>query len=228
MLRIADLVAVEGREFIPFAETRSRKPILYLPNYHDQHAPDREAIAARDDERIDIVFLGRVVPEKGIDTAIAALQALQEMGIPTHLDVIGAGDDDYLFDLQRRAASLPVTFHGPLSLDVIRAKLTSAHYFIFPTRHHGEGHSNALTECMAAGLVPICSEQGFNRSVVGDAGRVLPHDASAHDYARAIAEIGTGEAWRELSNAARRRISEHFTGVVVLPALVESYRATLV
>ncbi len=106
--------------------------------------------------------------------------------------------------------------------------LASAHYFIFPTRHDGEGHSNALTEAMAEGLVPICSDNGFNRSVVGDAGRVLPVDATASDYAQAIADIGTGAAWNELSRAASRRIAERFTGMVVLPVLIESYRATLV
>ena len=47
-------------------------------------------------------------------------------------------------------------------------------------------------------------------------------------YAQAIADIGKGTAWRELSRAASRRIAEHFTGMVVLPVLIESYRAALV
>ena len=182
----------------------------------------------RDDERIRIVFLGRVVPEKGIETAIGAVQALEEMGVRAHLDVIGGGEESYASDLQRRTASAPVTWHGALPPDVIRAKLAMAHYFVFPTHHNGEGHSNALTEAMAEGLVPICSDNGFNRSVVGDTGRILPLDASAKDYAKSIVDIGSGTAWRELSRAASRRIAEHFTGVVVLPVLIESYRATLV
>ena len=227
LMRQADMVAVEGREFIPFAKPRNKRPILYLPNYHSPHAPDLKLSVTRDDQCIGIVFLGRVVPEKGIETALDAVEALQKMGVPVHLDVIGGIYDDYLLSLGRRAANLPVTFHGSLAPEAIRAKLTSAHYFIFPTRHDGEGHSNALTEAMAEGLVPICSENGFNRSVVGDAGRVLPRDASAQDYAKAIADIGNGDAWQELSRAASRRIAENFTGVAVLPVLIESYRATL-
>jgi glycosyltransferase involved in cell wall biosynthesis len=211
----------------PFAEPRNKRPILYLPNYHSPHAPGLELNVTRDDQRIGIIFLGRVVPEKGIETALDAVEALQQMGVAVHLDVIGGIYDDYLLGLGRRTASLPVTFHGSLAPEAIRAKLASAHYFIFPTRHDGEGHSNALTEAMAEGLVPICSENGFNRSVVGDAGRVLPRDASAQDYAKAIADIGNGEAWQELSRAASRRIAENFTGVAVLPVLIESYRATL-
>lgn len=228
LVRRADLVAVEGEDFIPFAELRNRRPILYLPNYHNPQSAETEASAARDSDRIRIVFLGRVVPEKGIETAIGAVRSLQDAGMPVHLDVIGRIEDDYLLTLGHRVANLPVTFHGPLAPEVFRAKLAKAHFFIFPTRHNGEGHSNALTEAMADGLVPICSDNGFNRSIVADAGRVLPLDATAQDYAKAIAEIGTGEAWRALSHAASRRVAENFTGAVVLPVLIESYRAALV
>jgi glycosyltransferase involved in cell wall biosynthesis len=228
LMRRADMLAVEGQEFIPFAEKRNERPILYLPNYHNPHARDAGAHTARVDAPVRIVFLGRVVPEKGIETAIGAVQALAEMGVPAHLDVIGGAEESYARDLQRRTASAPVSWHGSLPPDVIRAKLAGAHFFIFPTCHNGEGHSNALTEAMAEGVVPICSDNGFNRSVVGEAGRVLPLDASADDYARTIADIGSGPAWRELSDAASRRIAEHFTGVVVLPVLIESYRAALV
>jgi glycosyltransferase involved in cell wall biosynthesis len=228
LMRRADVVAVEGEEFIPFAEARNPRPILNLPNYYNPRPADPETNSRRDDERIRIVFLGRVVPEKGIETAIGAVQALQDMGVPAHLDVIGRIEDSYLLTLGQRAANLPVTFHGPLAPDIFRAKLAESHFFIFPTVHNGEGHSNALTEAMAEGLVPICSDNGFNRSVVGDAGRVLPLDATASDYAKIIADIGKGSDWRELSHAASRRIAEHFTGVVVLPVLIETYRAALV
>ncbi len=105
LTRRADVVAVEGQEFAPFAEARNGKPILYLPNYCNPHAADPEPSAVRDDACIRIVFLGRVVPEKGIETAIGAVQALQEKGVPAHLDVIGGIEDDYLLSLARRAAA---------------------------------------------------------------------------------------------------------------------------
>ncbi|MGH6737159.1 MAG: glycosyltransferase family 4 protein [Methyloceanibacter sp.] len=222
LLRRADMLAVEGKEDLPFVEARRDKPILYLPNYVKTHAP--QPVSARHDTPIRIAFLGRVVPEKGIETALRALRALQDMGMPAHLDVIGEGDESYLHTLAHRTLDLPVKWHGALPADVIRPKLAAAHFFIFPTTHDGEGHSNALTEAMAEGLVPICSGNGFNRSVVGECGRVLPMDASGEDYAAAIAAIGTGSAWRSLSEAARSRVAQHFSSDAVLPELIETYR----
>jgi len=47
-------------------------------------------------------------------------------------------------------------------------------FFVSDDLTIGEGHSNALTEAMDAGLVPICSDHGFNRDVIGNCGFLLP------------------------------------------------------
>lgn len=223
LLAGADLLALEGQEGIPFAQARHTHPILYLPNYHTPIGADDAADTARDDSLIRIVFLGRIVPEKGIETAIAAVAALQVMGLSAHLDVVGSGDADYVDALKAGAAQLPVYWHGPLPADAVRARLAAAHFFVFPTRHPGEGHSNALTEAMAEGAVPICAENGFNRSVAAEAGRVLSPDATAGDYAEAMAEIWQSGTWRELSEAARARIATHYTSEVVVAGLIRRY-----
>lgn len=42
---------------------------------------------------------------------------------------------------------------------------------------------------MANGLIPIVSEQGFNREVVGDCGVIMPHTSKGKDYANVIREL---------------------------------------
>ena len=221
LMRRADTLALEGSEDLPFAEARHAQPILYLPNYVKALTPRHDA--ERDNTVIRAVFLGRIVPEKGIETVIDALQALQAKGSPARLEVIGTGREDYVGALRRRTQNLPVTWHGALPPDAIRAQLAAAHFFIFPTRHRGEGHSNALTEAMSEGVVPICSENGFNRSVVAETGRVLPLDATAADYAEAIASIWRGGAWPQLSTATRDRVARNFTSDVVVSGLIGHY-----
>lgn len=222
LIRRANGLAVEAEEYLSFVAMR-REQVLYLPNYVSsapQHSPDQ-----RGDEQIRLVFLGRVVPEKGVDTAIATLSSLIAQGIEARLEVIGTGDPDYLAQLEVASHGLPVSWLGAISASQVRQHMRGAHFFVFPTRHLSEGHSNALTEAMAEGLVPICSLNGFNRSVVGDTGRVLPISASGDDYAREIMAIGVGKEWSRLSERARQRVAQRFTGEVVLPALIESYRA---
>jgi glycosyltransferase involved in cell wall biosynthesis len=226
LLRRAAMVAVEGEDYVAFAAERRARPILYLPNYvHAKPAGPAEPHADAGREPVRLVYLGRVVPEKGIEVAIGALRILQAEGLDAELGIIGKGDDAYVRRLATNTADLKVTWHGPADADAVRTLLAGGHFFLFPTRHPGEGHSNALTEAMAEGLVPVCSDQGFNRSVAGDSGRVLPPSATAEDYARAISEIWRGGDWHRLSGRARARVQERFTDAAVLPALIAAYQA---
>jgi len=219
----AYILAIEGREMLPFAEDRHKRPVLYLPNYVNPRADQLQPCIEPGNDIVRIAFLGRIVPEKGIETAIATIEALNTKGLPAQLEVIGDGDPGYVTALMSDSRQLPVTWCGSLAPDAIRTKLAAAHFFIFPTRHFGEGHSNALTEAMAEGVVPICSEHGFNRSVVGGAGTVLPSEANAMDYADAIGAIWLEGKWPEMSATARDRVARNFTGDVVVANLIRCY-----
>jgi glycosyltransferase involved in cell wall biosynthesis len=225
LLRHANLLAAEGEDYVAFASEWRTKPILYLPNYVRAETAKPAAARALAGGPVRLLYLGRVVPEKGVEIAIGALRSLRAMGLDAELEILGKSEDAYVARLKHEARGLPVVWHGPVSADAVRSLLAGAHFFIFPTRHTGEGHSNALTEAMAEGLVPVCSDNGFNRSVVGNAGRVLPLAADASDYARAIKEIGTGDEWRQLSQQARGRVFQLYTADAVVPTLIECYRA---
>ena len=177
----------------------------------------------RDPTDVHLVFLGRVVAEKGIEIAIEALRMLNGRGMPARLSVIGKATAAYESELRARSTGLPVSWIGPLPHGDVAGAVEGASYFLFPTVHDGEGHSNALTEAMAAGLVPVVSDNGFNRAVVGGAGIVLPVTASAGDYAEVIERVERTGEWRRLSNAARHRVGTHFSRDRVVPPLVDAY-----
>ena len=223
LIRDVDVLALEGKEYLAFAQARREGPILYLPNYVSDRAVRSLSLASKRSQRLHLVFLGRVVPEKGIETAIGALECLLADGLDASLEIIGDGEPAYLSRLAERTRNLPVVWTGPLHSDAVRGRIAKAHFFVFPTRHPGEGHSNALTEAMSEGLVPVCSEQGFNRSVVADTGSLLPIDASAAVYAEMIASIWQGGHWERLSAAAHARVMRHFIGDVVISNLINQY-----
>ena len=91
-------------------------------------------------------------------------------------------------------------------------------------RHDGEGHSNALTEAMAEGLVPLCADNGFNRSVIGDCGRIFDRNADGAAYAEAVRAIITSGGWWQLSRRTAERIARNYTAETVVPGLIERYR----
>ncbi|MDF1599545.1 glycosyltransferase family 4 protein [Mesorhizobium sp. YIM 152430] len=222
LLRRADLVTVEGLEYVEFAGRFTDAPVHYLPNYVSQGPGGLEPGAPVGPVRL--VFLARIVPEKGIETAIEAVRSLVATGHDATLDVLGGASPDYARRLDALADGLPVTFRGAIKAEDVRRTIRGAHFFIFPTRHDGEGHSNALTEAMAEGLVPLCADNGFNRSIVAQCGRIFEKQDGGEAYAQAVREIVASGEWSDLSRRAAMRIAQNYTAETVVPGLIERYR----
>ena len=228
-LRLASHVAVEGEAYLPFVRKRSSAPVLHFPNYVDGPAL-RQTPAVQTLDRnapVRLLYFGRLVAEKGIETTLATLVILQERGHAVELELIGDGPAAFVAGLRQRHALSPVTWSAGLPVAAILQRAAAAHFFVFASRHDGEGHSNALNEAMSVGLVPVCSDQGFTRSVVGDAGVVLPVESQASEYAAAIEAILLTGRWATLSQRARLRVRTLYSEDATLPPLIDTYRRLL-
>ena len=224
LLHRAECIGIEGREYESFICERRAGPILYFPNFVlnkeiTQSSTAPPSITAR----IKLVVIGRLIPQKGIENAISCAEILKRQGVNAELTVIGRGDSSYEAYLKVRASGLPVDWLGALPPDDVRRHIRGKHFFLFATSHIGEGHSNALTETMAQGVVPICSSNGFNESVVGDSGVILPMSASASDYAQTIIQILLEGSWARLSAHAQTRVHENFSCQTILTSLISQY-----
>ena len=228
-LRLASRVAVEGQAYIPFVQQRSSAPVLHFPNYVDSPAL-RQSPAAQSLGRASpmrLIYFGRIVAEKGVETALSVLVVLLARGHDVELELIGDGPAIFVAELRQRHSKLPITWSAGLPVEAILQRAALAHFFIFASRHDGEGHSNALNEAMSVGLVPVCSDQGFTRSVVGDAGVVLSVTAQASDYATVIEDILLTDSWGRLSQRARQRVRALYSEEATLPPLIDTYRRLL-
>lgn len=227
MLRKADEVFIEGEDYAGFVAGIRGRPAVYVPNYVERASGE----AGQHAEPLQLVYVGRVVREKGVALALETCQWLRDAGVACELSVLGDGPEEFVSELRDMIASYRaqryISLLGGVSAARVEQALEKAHFFIFPTEHAGEGHSNSLTEAMAKGAVPVCSDHGFNASVVGNAGRVLPRGASAADYGKAILEVWNPGGWEALSARARRRVDEAFTSEVVIPKLIRSYHSVL-
>jgi glycosyltransferase involved in cell wall biosynthesis len=226
MVATADVVGSEGSCYVPFlVETLKASRVVYLPNFTTIPKTRNESRFEDLDHRINIVMLGRVAPEKGTGLGIEIVRLLCNANVPARLTIIGAGAPAYIDFLVEHGRDLPVLFTGSLTPLEIEARLSKEHIFLFPTRHCGEGHSNALTEAMAAGLVPVCSDHGFNGDVVGDCGFIVPADATAEDYAAVLlAVIRSPNLLKELSIRARSRTERLFSDARVIPLILTQYK----
>jgi glycosyltransferase involved in cell wall biosynthesis len=90
--------------------------------------------------------------------------------------------------------------------------LLAASDIIVSTSAYGEGFSNAIAEGMAAGLVPVATDVGDAREIIGDVGAVVQRRAPAKIAAalEALAALPREELARK-GALARHRIETLFS-----------------
>lgn len=159
-------------------------------------------------EAFVIIVAARVDPMKGYETLFAALGH-----IPEEPYVIITGKDTI--------EKLP---NGPrvkcLGAREDMPRLYAAADALVLASAFGEGFPNVVAEGMACGLIPIVTDTGDAKIIVGDAGIVVP-PCNATALASAIRLIRKEplEAYQERSRRARLRIEQMFSIAEVIPNL---------
>ncbi len=221
LLRSADQVMIEGMDYDSFVQQVTGKAAFYLPNHIPLASlPPRAPVQPA---MLRLIYVGRVTLEKGVETALQTATELQRRGLSCQIAIAGPSEPDLRERLQAEYAACGAKWLGSLTSAQVLAELGQTHFFLFPTRHTGEGHSNALTEAMAMGCVPVAADNGFNRSVIGEVGCVLPLAAPSVEYADAIASVWQGEAWPSLSAAAMARTKLLFSTEQAVGRLRDRY-----
>ena len=130
-------------------------------------------------------------------SALRIFRLLRRHFPTTTLTLVGPCDAGYraeLDDLGLTGES--VAFTGALTPAEVESRLDESHFFLFLTRWFGEGHSNALTEAMARGCVPVASDHGFNASVIGTTELLLADGDDVESGASLLAALWSTGRWR--------------------------------
>ncbi len=226
LLAVATTITFEGEAYAPWLESlRPETRRVWLPNF----VPVSMVGTARSWNPAagpHLVYVGAITQAKGVEASIRAFRALQRSVPRATLTLIGAASSSYELELERKGL-LPagVALTGALPPDEILRRLDDSHFFLFLSRWFGEGHSNALTEAMARGCVPVASRHGFSESVIGQAELMVADSEDADAIAGRIAQIWRGGDWPGLSTRMMARVAENFTDRQALDTLLGIYGA---
>jgi glycosyltransferase involved in cell wall biosynthesis len=115
--------------------------------------------SSRSDGKVELLFLGALVPYKACDLALRAAAPFLQRKL-AHFTVVGDGPQRA--DLERLAKSLgiedDVSFCGMLSHSEAMQRLRSADVFVYPSiREYGGG---VVVEALAVGAVPVVVDFG--------------------------------------------------------------------
>lgn len=137
----------------------------------------------------DLVFLGRLVSQKGCDTLIDALASLAVKGRRVCLTVIGDGPERAHLERQTEMHGLKesVTFVGTLKGRALAKELSRHRVIVVPSRYE-EPFGLVALEGLACGCVPIVSERGGLVDAIGKHGFSFPNE-DAEALARQIEQI---------------------------------------
>ena len=189
------------------------RPIVRIPN--GVTMPDEiDDLAA---ERVGLtpdrflLAVSRLVPEKGLDVLLDALDLLAADDGAGALPVAVAGrarnPTQYSRDLEARAANarVPVRLLGVQPTDVVHGLYRSARAFVAPSR--AEGNPLTVIEAMAHGACVVASDIPPHRELLGDAGILVPV-GDAHALADALRRVTTDpDAARAIGRRGQARLA---------------------
>ena len=206
----AGAVVANSQGLLELAEAFDKQvEIQVIPNGVDIHLysypVNRKWVPAK------MLFVGRLVYQKGLDLLIRALGELTDL--PWQLCLVG--DGPHRPALENLAADLGIAnrieFKGWVGKDVVNQIYQDSNLFVFPSRH--EGMPNAVLEAMASGLPVIASNIAGNEELVvhGKTGFLVPPENTAA-LVKAIKNlISDSERMMKFGAESRTRVKQKYT-----------------
>lgn len=194
--------------------------IVVIHNGIDEALIDKAAATApcRREGDMRLLYAGRLVREKGVETAIAAIGHLvRELGLTTvTLELIGSGPQGYLRHLQQLVDGAGLQRHVRLCAALSREELLAAYgnydAFIFPSVWE-EPFGLTIIEAMARGVPVIASRVGGVPEIVSDGDNGLLVGPGDHlQLAAAIKRLADDPLLTAaLSSRGQRAVRDRFT-----------------
>ncbi len=185
----------------------ARHPVSVIPNGVDMQA-------FKDEERSwmppRLLFVGRIVFQKGLDLLLDALAKLKAVD----WELAIAGDGPNLENLKRRAQGLGIiektNFLGWQDRTNLAATFQQANLFVYPSRH--EGMPNAVLEAMAGGLPVLATRIAGNEELVTEkTGRLVPPEDVEALQAALEKLLPDAQLRKNLGAAGRQRAATEYS-----------------
>lgn len=205
--------------------------VIHLGIRPDEISTRSLHVAPRAAESLRVVYAGRLTTDKGVHTAIEAIEILRKSGINNvALDVYGKGNRGYMSRLRRMVVEqgLPVRFRGHVSRDQLLELLPSYDVLVFPSIWK-EPFAHAVLEGMASGLVVVGTTSGGTGEVLVDGATGLVFEpGDARQLAEHLERLAKDSELRSsLGATARNRVLSEFTFAQTVNSL-ESFLAQMV
>jgi glycosyltransferase involved in cell wall biosynthesis len=164
------------------------------------------------DTRPGALYVGRLVPTKGVDDLIDAWRDVARALPDARLTIAGGGDAAYVASLVERVERAGLThaiqFAGRVSDARKAALLRDARVFVFPSKEEGWGIS--IAEAMAFGVPCVTYDLPAYQNVF-TRGRIAAPVGDTHALASLVTRLLTVERERLELGSAARELAQSFS-----------------
>lgn len=173
------------------------------------------------DERIEFVFISRIMKEKGIDHYLEMARYIKLKYPKTHFHICGFCEEEYENILKDYEEQGIITYHG-LIMD-IREVLAYTHCTIHPT-YYPEGLSNVLLESLASGRPIITTDRSGCREVLDDGvNGYMIKQRDTQSLIRTVEKfiLLSNEQRKQMGLAGRKKVEKEFDREIVVNIYME-------
>jgi glycosyltransferase involved in cell wall biosynthesis len=196
--------------------------------------PNREQSAS-----CRFVFVGRLIPSKGVDLWLRALKQVSQLGIAVSATIIGDGPERYTLEQEaltqgmfatQSGQSGKVWFAGHRPQSEIAELLASHDCLVLPTLIESGGA--VLLEGMAMGLPVISTDWGGPADYVDEScGILVPLDSREQlvaSLSSAMKRMATDpELRQQMGEAGRAKVEQNYTWEGKIAKVIQFYREVI-
>lgn len=183
-----------------------------------------------------IVQACRLIPKKGILTAIKAMEQVLSVWPKAQFRICGTGPQEMKLReaIEQRGLGDRVLLLGWLSQEQLLAEYERAHLFLHPSEvtkdSDQEGIPNSMLEAMATGLPVVATQHGGIPEAVthGEDGLLVPEKSPDALAAALLALLNDPQTLASLSQRAAASVRERFEAARQVHALEDVYLEAIV
>lgn len=187
------------------------KNVISLPNCIDLTEAKKFNRCIAEKETLDILYIGRIEPNKGIDYIFDACKVLKEKNVNFHLNFAGKEEiEGQYIPKFKKVLGDYFSYHGIVSGSVKTELLKKCDIFLLPSFY--EGLPMSLLETMSFGQVPIVTPVGSIPMVITDkVNGIFIRLKNTEDIVNAVTELKKNNIFTTtLSQKAKETIIEKF------------------
>lgn len=183
-------------------------------------------------DALNIGYLGRLIPAKGIDILFNAVGQLRDKGINCRLTICGSGQGEA--DLRREAENLKIQDHlvwrGAVRHEQAPQEISQMDVLVLPSRTTAtwkEQFGHVLIEAMAMGVPVVGSSSGEIPHVIGRSDLVFQED-DVRGLATILERLLREPAWRkEVGQYGIHRVHQQYSHQKIAERLVKLWHTVI-